>query len=132
VPAQTPEQCDELFGKYVNSRDLDNLVALYEAQARLMNEDGTAARGAAAIRETLQGLFAASPDVKITMNVVRVVRAGDDLAVQYNDRSAVGRATDGSPFVMADKAMEILRRQPDGTWRFVVDDPTPAAEAAAL
>ena len=33
VPAQTPEQCDELFGKYFNTRDLSNLVALYETQA---------------------------------------------------------------------------------------------------
>jgi hypothetical protein len=53
MPAQIPEQCDELFGKYVNSRDLDNLVALYEAQASLVNEDGTAARGTAAICETM-------------------------------------------------------------------------------
>jgi len=24
---------------------------------------------------------------------------------------------------MQHKAMEIVRRQPDGTWRFVIDDP---------
>ena len=100
MPAKTPEQCDELFGIYVNARDLDNLVALYEAQASLMNEDGTAARGTAAIREAMQGLFAALPEGKITMKVVRVVRAGDDLAVLYNDWSMVGKAADGSPFAM--------------------------------
>jgi hypothetical protein len=54
MAAQIPEQCDELFGRYVNSRDLNNLVALYEAQASLVNEDGTASRGTAAIRETMQ------------------------------------------------------------------------------
>jgi ketosteroid isomerase-like protein len=57
------------------------------------------------------------------MNVVRVVRAGDDLAVIYNDWSAVGRAADGSPVTMEHKAIEIVRRQSDGTWRFAVDDP---------
>jgi ketosteroid isomerase-like protein len=97
MPAQTPEQCDELFGRYLNSRDLDNLVALYEPQASLGNEDGTVSRGTAAIRETMQGLFAALPEGKITMNVVRTVRAGDDLAVLYNDWSVVGRAANGSP-----------------------------------
>jgi uncharacterized protein (TIGR02246 family) len=122
VPAKTPEQCDELFGKYVNARDLDNLVG-YEVQASLVNEDGTAARGTAAIRETMQGLFAALPEGKITMKVVRLVRAGDDLAVLYNDWSMVGKAADGSPFAMQHKAMEIVRRQSDGTWRFAVDDP---------
>jgi uncharacterized protein (TIGR02246 family) len=123
MPTQTPEQCDALFGTYINSRDLENLVALYEPQASLENEDGTAAQGSAAIRETMQGIFAAFPELKITMNVVRVVRAGDDLAVLYNDWSAIGRAADGSPFAMEHKAMEIVRRQSDGTWRFAVDDP---------
>jgi uncharacterized protein (TIGR02246 family) len=121
--AQTPEQCDELFGTYINSRDLDNLVALYEPRASLVNEDATMAHGTAAIRETMQGIFAAFPEAKITMNVVRVVHAGDDLAVLYNDWSAIGRAADGSPFTMEHKAMEIVRRQSDGTWRFAVDDP---------
>jgi uncharacterized protein (TIGR02246 family) len=123
MPAQTPEQCDALFGTYINSRDLENLVALYEPQASLGNEDGTAAHGSAAIRETMQGIFAAFPELKITMNVMRVVRAGDDLAVLYNDWSAIGTAADGSPFAMEHKAMEIVRRQSDGTWRFAVDDP---------
>jgi uncharacterized protein (TIGR02246 family) len=121
--AQTPEQCDELFGTCVNSRDLDNLVALYEPRASLGNEDGTVAHGTAAIRETMRGIFAAFPEVKITMNVVRVVHAGDDLAVLYNDWTANGRAADGSPFAMEHKAMEIVRRQSDGTWLFAVDDP---------
>jgi len=123
VPAQTPEQCDELFGQYVNARDLDRLVALYEAEASLVNEDGTANRGIAAIREAIQGLFAALPEAKITMKVVRVVPAGDDLAVLYNDWSLIGKAADGSAVEMKHKAMEIVRRQPDGTWRFAVDDP---------
>jgi uncharacterized protein (TIGR02246 family) len=123
MTARTPEQCDELFGTYVNSRDLDSLVALYESQASLVNEDGTAARGIAAIRETLQGSFSALSEGKLTMNVVRVIRCGDDLAVLYNDWSMVGKTADGAAFEMKHKAMEIVRRQSDGTWRFAVDDP---------
>lgn len=123
MPARTPEQCDELFGSYVNARDLDNLVALYDPQASLVNEDETVATGSAAIRETFEGLFAALPEAKINMNVVRVVRAGADLAVLYNDWNMSGRMADGFPFSMRHKAMEIVRRQPDGTWRFVIDDP---------
>jgi uncharacterized protein (TIGR02246 family) len=123
MPAQTPEQCDELFGQYVNGRDLDRLVALYEPQASLANEDGTANRGTAAIRAAIQELFAALPEVKITMKVVRVLPAGDDLAVLYNDWSLTGKAADGSTVEMKHKAMEIVRRQSDGTWRFAVDDP---------
>ncbi len=123
MPAKTPEQVDELFGKYVNARDLENLVALYEPDASLMNEDRTAARGTSAIREAMQGIFAAFTEAHLTMNVVQVVRVGDDLAVLYNDFSMDGKAADGSSFSMQHKAMEIVRRQADGTWKFAVDDP---------
>jgi uncharacterized protein (TIGR02246 family) len=123
MPARTPEQCDELFGAYVNARDLDNLVGLYEAHATLVNEDKTDNSGSAAIREALKGLFAAMPEAKINMNVIRVVRGGEDLAVLYNDWNMSGKTADGSPFTMQHKATEIVRRQPDGTWRFVIDDP---------
>jgi len=30
---------------------------------------------------------------------------------------------DGQPTAMAGKAIEVVRRQADGTWRFIVDDP---------
>ena len=96
---------------------------LYEPRASLVNEDRTVAQGTAAIRETMQGIFAAFSEVKLTMNVMQVVHAGDDLAVLYNDWSASGKAADGSPFTMEHKAMEIVRRQSNGTWRFAVDDP---------
>jgi uncharacterized protein (TIGR02246 family) len=114
MSAQTPEQCDELFGKYVNARDLDNLVALYEEQASLMNEDGTAVSGIAAIRNTMQGIFATLPEATITMKVLQVAKAGDDLAVLYNDWSLVGKGADGAEVLMNHKAIEIVRRQSDG------------------
>ena len=123
MSAQTPEQCDELFGKYVNARELDNLAALYEEHASLMNEDGTAIRGTVAIRNALQGFLDALPEATITMKVLRVARAGDDLAVLYNDWSLVGKGADGAEVLMNHKAIEIVRRQSDGTWRFAVDDP---------
>jgi ketosteroid isomerase-like protein len=43
--------------------------------------------------------------------------------VLYNDWNMAGKTADGSPFSMQHKAMEIVRRQADGTWRFVIDDP---------
>jgi len=115
MPARTPEQCDEFFGAYVNARDLDRLVDLYEPRATLVNEDETVAAGSAAIRETMKGLFAAFPEGKINMNVVRVVRSGEDIAVLYNDWNMSGKTADGSSFTMQHKAMEIVRRQADGT-----------------
>jgi len=45
---------------------------------------------------------------------------GEDLAVLYNDWSL---RADGKPAELVGKAMEVVRRQPDGTWLFAVDAP---------
>jgi uncharacterized protein (TIGR02246 family) len=97
------------------------LVSLYEPQANLLQRDGTAATGTAAIREALAGFLAMKP--KIAMSVHKVVRAGDDLAVLYNDWSMSATGPDGGSMSVTGKAIEIVRRQADGTWRFAVDDP---------
>jgi uncharacterized protein (TIGR02246 family) len=123
MPAQSPEQCDELFAKFAQARDLDSLVGLYEEHASLVNEDRSVAVGTKAIRQTLQGMFAAMPEISLTMNVHQVIRGGDDLAVLHNDWTANGKTADGSPISMSHKALEVVRRQADGTWRFAIDDP---------
>jgi uncharacterized protein (TIGR02246 family) len=119
--ATTPADVDRLFGEHVNAGDLDALVDLYEADATLGQLDGTAARGRRAIREALNGLSAAQ--AKIEMNVVKVVEGGSDVAVLMNDWRMKAVAPDGKPVEMTGKALEVVRRQRNGTWRFVIDLP---------
>jgi uncharacterized protein (TIGR02246 family) len=121
MAARTAEECDELFARYINAGDLDSLVGLYEVDGNLVQQDGSAAHGRAAIRAALTGFVAMRP--KLVMNVTRVVRAGDDLAVLYNDWSMTAKGPDGQPTAMTGKAIEIVRRQSDGGWLFAVDDP---------
>jgi uncharacterized protein (TIGR02246 family) len=121
MPATTPEACDALFGQYVNAGDLDALIALYEPDAVLAAMPGEpAAVGHAAIREAL-GAFVGMK-AHIVMRVVQTHRTGD-VAVLYNDWHGTITGPDGQPVRMEGKAIEVVRRQPDGTWRFVVDDP---------
>ena len=121
MPARTPEDCDRLFGEYMNSGDVDSVAALYEPEATLVLEGGVAATGPAAIREAL-GMFAAMRP-KLSMKVVKVVCVGADLAVLYNDWTLTATQPDGTPVEDSGGAIEVVRLQPDGTWRFVVDDP---------
>jgi ketosteroid isomerase-like protein len=55
--------------------------------------------------------------------VVRVVSAGEDLALVYNDWRMSAKGRDGKPMERTGKAVEVVRRQADGTWRFAIDDP---------
>jgi len=118
---RAPQDCDRVFGERLNAGDLDGLVALYERAASLVRADRTAAVGHEAIGDELTGIVALRP--KITMNVKQVFSGGDDVAVLYNDWQASATDGDGKRIELSGRAVEIVRRQPDGTWRFVIDDP---------
>lgn len=126
---RTPEDCDRLFAEHVNAGRLDELVALYEPTAVLLGVDRQQAVGPAAIRAALGALIETRAVMR--MNVVRSVRAGDDLAVLYNHWSMEANGPGGAPVTMTGRAIEVVRRQPDGTWRFVVDDPIAGSETDA-
>jgi len=96
-------------------------MALYEPGCRLVRRDGSVAVGHVEIRVVLGRLVEMRPAFQI--EVAKVVEAGDDLALVYNDWSLTATGPDGSPFPAAGKAIEIVRRRPNGTWRLAVDDP---------
>jgi uncharacterized protein (TIGR02246 family) len=121
MPAKTPQECDELFARYVGDGDANALVALYEKDASLVSPDGTIARGTEAIRKAMERL--AAMRATLTIDIKRVVALGDDLAAVYNDWTFTGKRPDGSAMETAGKALEVMRRQRDGTWLILFDDP---------
>jgi uncharacterized protein (TIGR02246 family) len=118
--ARTPEEVDALFAERLNAGDAAGVAALYEADAVLVMPEGEQ-RGVAAIEAGLGALVEAR--LQLRMNVVKVVRAGADVAVLYNDWSGEAVGPDGAAVAMDGHAIEIVRRQADGSWRFVIDDP---------
>jgi uncharacterized protein (TIGR02246 family) len=116
MPAHTPEECDHMFEERINAGDLDGLVALYESDATFVPQEGDALHGTAAIRAALAGFVAMKPTLK--MKITRVIPVGKDLAMIYNDWTMTAGGQNGSG-----KAIELMRRQADGTWRFALDAP---------
>jgi ketosteroid isomerase-like protein len=57
------------------------------------------------------------------LEVIKVVAGAGDLAVLYNDWAMSATDPDGKATERTGKAIEVVRRQADGSWRFVVDDP---------
>ena len=106
--ARRPEDLDRLFLERANAGDVDGVVALYEPQAVLAFPPGQLVTGAAAIREVYAGLLAGRP--RFTGEIRPAIRHGD-LAVTSTVRA--GNAT-----------VEVARRQPDGTWLWLIDQPS--------
>jgi len=110
-----------LFAEALSAGDLEALMSLYEAQAILLAQPGeTPAKGTEEIRAALQGFLATEPMFTIQ---VRQIFEADDLALSFTDWTLTGAGPDGEAVEMSGQTSDVLRRQPDGTWRFVIDIP---------
>jgi uncharacterized protein (TIGR02246 family) len=123
MPAYKPEECDLLLLKAVEKGDLDAAVALYEPNANFVVSTDQAVTGHAAIREVMQGFITA----KATFNIdaVTVVQSTDgSVAVTRVKGSSTSPGPDGNPVTTPIHSVEVVRKQPDGTWLFIIDDPS--------
>ena len=102
-----PEDLPRLFLERARAGDVEGVVALYEADAVLAAPTGEPVRGAAAIRDFYQTLFADPPPFAGT---VRPALRHGDLAL--TSTRFPGGAT-----------AEIAHRQADGSWLWAADQP---------
>ena len=116
----TPVQVLESIVSGINTGNLDSLMPLYESEAAFATQPGSLAPGAPGIREALSGFIAMNG--KLELDVTRVLEV-DDLALVIGVWSFDGTGPDGEPVRLAANNADVLRRQTDGTWRFVIDNP---------
>jgi uncharacterized protein (TIGR02246 family) len=121
MPEQTPEETVRAYEDAFNSGDLDALMAFYEPGATLVPQPGQVASGAAAIREAMGGFLALKGHMEIEPELT-VIRAGDVALVSLS-WTLTGTGPDGEPVTMGGRMTDVVRRQPDGTWRWVIDVP---------
>jgi len=116
-----PTHVHQAWEKAFNGGDIDALVDLYEPDATLIPEPEKPVSGHAAIREALVPLLALKG--RIQLRTGRVIPSGD-LAVVYADWSFVGGTDpDGNNVDLEGHSTELMRRQSDGSWLDVIDDP---------
>ena len=116
----TPKQVLESIVEGINTGNFDMLMALYEPKAAFATQPGNLAHGMPGIREALGGFVAMKG--KLDLEVTRVLEVGD-LALVIGVWSFAGTGPDGEPVKLAAKNADVLRRQADGSWRFVIDNP---------
>lgn len=120
MPTRQPSEMAATWEKAFNSGDVEQVMELYESDAVLVPEPGQTVKGTAAIREALLGFLALK--LPIHLESKRVLEHGD-VALLSGTWSMKGNGPDGSAIDMGGNTTEVIRRQPDGTWRYVIDDP---------
>ena len=121
---KSPAEMSETFGRLFNARDKDGLLGLY-AEGGVLTIDGEAsAVGKDAIGEMLAPML----DGPLTISAqCGACHENGDTAIVRTDW--VLSAPDGS-VAMSGSSAEVLARQADGLWRFVIDDATFASRPA--
>jgi uncharacterized protein (TIGR02246 family) len=115
-PALHPEDLARFFTGRANAGDAEGLAALYEPDAVLVTSGGQLVRGIEAIRDFYAKLLAGRP----------AFQAGDQRpAVRHDDI-----ALTSSRLVNGAVTAEVARRQPDGSWLWIIDQPAIAKETA--
>ena len=106
-PANEPNDLEKFFVERANTGDVDGLVALYEPNAIVAYGDGEVAIGLNQIREFFVKFLANRPQL--------------DPSIQATALSSGDLALTSSRLSNGDITAEVARRQPDGTWLWVVD-----------
>jgi uncharacterized protein (TIGR02246 family) len=116
----TPEEVLNSIVEGINTRNLDSLMALYETDACFASQPGQLAKSPETIRQSLRSFI--DLNGKLNLKVKRVLQSSD-LALVISEWSVSGTGPDGKLVNMATKSADVLRRQADGTWCFVIDNP---------
>ncbi len=105
--AKQPNDLEEFFVERTNAGDVDGLVALYEPNGIIAYGDGKTAVGKKQIREFFVNFLVDRPRLNPS-NQAAPLCSGD-------------LALTSSRLSNKDITAEVARRQPDGTWLWVVD-----------
>ena len=118
-PVREPEDLDPAWALAFNAGDADAVLSLYEEGGTFVLPSGEPVSGAV-LRQALDGFLAMKP--AIDLRTRKIVRAGD-IALISSAWTLSATGEDGGAVVMAGDATVVARRQADGIWRVVVDDP---------
>jgi uncharacterized protein (TIGR02246 family) len=121
MAAREPEEAHRLWTERFKAGDLAGLLELYEPDATLMPQPGQPVSGTTAIREALGGFLGLKPTFDMP-EIKPAIRSGD-LALLHSSWTLSGTGPDGSPLNLRGTTADVVRRQPDGTWLFAIDNP---------
>jgi ketosteroid isomerase-like protein len=116
----TPKEFLISYVEKFNAGDICSLISMYEIDACFVFQEGEVVKGIENIRQTLQSFI--NMNGKIESKVIGVIQTSD-IALVNTEWSFNGTKPDGKEVTIAGKATDVLRRQSDGNWSILIDNP---------
>jgi uncharacterized protein (TIGR02246 family) len=114
MPARNPEEICQLFRQYMADGDVHSLLSIYDPEAVFLNQSGEIKKGRVEIREVLAPLAAARTISQF--KIKQVIQSGD-IALMHTHWEV------SAPQPISQYAIEVARRQADGSWCWLIGDP---------
>jgi uncharacterized protein (TIGR02246 family) len=108
------------FGKQLNSDNVDGILELFGEDAVFLPSPGKVVSGRDSIRATMNQFAQTSEKFE---SKVRTVVSSGDTALAIVDWSLEGKDANGQELRLAGSTSDVLRRDPDGVWKFIIDNP---------
>lgn len=108
----------------LNSGDLEGLVDLYVDDVTYVNPDGKLLFGQAAVRADFVSLLALKPQIVLGDRKHLLYH---DVALTTNHWRMTIPGPDGKEQVLTGGGIEVMRKQADGGWRYMIDDASRSA-----
>lgn len=102
------------------NKDIDGVMSTYESNSTIVFEPGVAVTNRAEQRELFMGFIAMRPEFTYGDHEVFV---NGDIAIHLTPWNMVGKTPDGSELNIGGLSIAVLRKQRNGEWLMVFDDP---------
>lgn len=114
MPAKNPEDICRLFQQFMAAGDVESVVSLYDHDVVFLNQAGEVIKGRERLKWELTPLASMSPRFDFT---IKQIIQTDDIALMHTKWTMSG------PQPIKTYAIEVARRQPGGTWCWLIGDP---------
>ncbi len=104
-----------------HEKDMDKVLSSYENRAAVMFEPGVAITEPTEIRQMFDNAFQLNPQFEYPHG--HEVYVVDDLALHMAPWVMRGQAPDGTQIEQTGLSVAVLRKQADGQWLLVLDNP---------
>ena len=124
MPAHTPVEIHTLFVEAFNRGDTEGILALYEPNAVLV-VDGREVVGHERIRKAYERMLARHGQMTLE---TRAVVESEGLAVLHGLWVIEPPTGGGAEVATRGLSTEVVRKQRDGSWLFIIDNPYTAVK----